>query len=82
VKERKRRIQLGWLNFDKKENRYIHVRTTSWGGTRNMHFPAAYTKEKVRQAAIDVFFLKMDSSRSLALRLTWSLTLQTLKWRK
>ena len=56
IKEKTRRIQLGWLHFNKKEDHYTHVRTTSGGGTRNMDFPAACTKDKVLQAAIDVFF--------------------------
>jgi hypothetical protein len=56
MKEKTRRIQLGWLHYNKKEDRYIHVRATNGGGTRNMEFPAAYTKENVLQAAIGIFF--------------------------
>ena len=56
IKEKTRRIQLGWLHFNDKEDRYIHVPTSSAGGTRNMDFPAEYTKDKVLQAAIDIFF--------------------------
>ena len=56
VKGKTRRIQLGWLHFNKKEERYIHVRTTNGGGTRNMDFPAGFTKDKVLHAAIDIFF--------------------------
>ena len=56
IKEKTRRIQLGWLHFNDKEDRYIHVRTSSGGWTRNMDFPAEYKKDKVLQAAIDVFF--------------------------
>jgi hypothetical protein len=56
MKEKTRRIQLGWLHYNKKEDRYIHVRATNGGGTRNMEFPAAYTKDNVLQAAIGIFF--------------------------
>lgn len=56
IKEKTRRVQLGWLHFNEKEDCFIAVRTTRGGGTRNMDFPAGYKKDDVLQAAIKIFF--------------------------
>lgn len=56
VREKTRRVQLGWLHFDRKQNRYVPVRTSRGGGTRNIDFPSNAKKDQVMQASINIFF--------------------------
>lgn len=59
IKEKKvktRRVQLGWLHYKPKKGRYVMVRTSDGGGTRDVDLPRGSTKEDIVDYCVGIFF--------------------------
>lgn len=55
-KKAPKKIQLGWLHFDEKQKRFVAVRQTKGGGTRNTHFALNATADKIIEIAKTLFY--------------------------
>ncbi|XP_033831305.1 uncharacterized protein LOC129456644 [Periophthalmus magnuspinnatus] len=51
-----RKVELGWLNFRKKDNTYVHMRTKNGGGTRKESVPKKSTNINLIEKALELFF--------------------------
>ena len=51
-----KKIQVGWLNYDNDKRRYIAVRQSRGGGTRDVNVPLGVTVELIIQTAMEFFF--------------------------
>ena len=59
IKEKKvktRRVQLGWLHYKPEKGRYVMVRTSDGGGTRDVDLPRDSTKEDIVDYCVGIFF--------------------------
>lgn len=54
--EKKRKVNLGWLNFDEKNKTYIHVRAKNGGGTRMVDIPVSADKDTIILIGKEIFF--------------------------
>jgi len=51
-----KRIQIGWMHFNDKENCYIAVRMAKGGGTREVSFPIQATSADMMDEIKNIFF--------------------------
>ncbi|XP_057696316.1 uncharacterized protein LOC130918547 [Corythoichthys intestinalis] len=61
-KRAKRRVELGWMNFDWKEKRYKQVRTAKGGGTRSLSIDKNKTVAEIKTMAEDLFLTNVELS--------------------
>ena len=54
--QRLKRIQIGWMHFNDKENRYVSVRMAKGGGTREVSFPIQATSADMMGEIKNIFF--------------------------
>ena len=55
-KKAPKKIQLGWLHFDEKQKRFVSVRQTKGGGTRDIHFNLDTTADEIIEMAKTLFY--------------------------
>ena len=53
---RLKRIQIGWMHFNDKESRYVAVRMSKGGGTREVSFPVQATSADMMDEIKKIFF--------------------------
>jgi hypothetical protein len=51
-----RKIQLGWLHFDEKKQKFVSVRLINGGGTRDVNVPIDSTKDDIVKLCMELFF--------------------------
>ena len=51
-----RKIQLGWLHFDEKKQKFVSVRLIKGGGTRDVDVPMTFTKDDIMKLCMELFF--------------------------
>ncbi|XP_038159039.1 uncharacterized protein LOC119795229 isoform X1 [Cyprinodon tularosa] len=56
AEKRERRIELGWMDFDSKQQQYKQVKAIKGGGTRHWTIDKNLTVEEVRVMAENIFF--------------------------
>ena len=54
--QRFKKIQIGWMHFSNKENRYVAVRMAKGGGTREVSFPLQATSADMMDEIKNIFF--------------------------
>ena len=54
--QRFKKIQIGWMHFSNKENRYVAVRMAKGGGTREVSFPLQATSADMGWMKLNFFF--------------------------
>ncbi|XP_061682317.1 uncharacterized protein LOC133504123 [Syngnathoides biaculeatus] len=55
AKKTKRRLELGWMNFDWKEKRFKQVRSNGGGGTKSLSVEKSKTMQEIQMMAEDIF---------------------------
>lgn len=55
-KKKTNKIQLGWLHFDEKKQKFISVRLMKGGGTRDVDIPVTATRDDILKTCIELFF--------------------------
>ncbi|KAK2562533.1 hypothetical protein P5673_014209 [Acropora cervicornis] len=55
-KVKTRKIQIGWIHFNEKQERCISVRLQKGGGTREVHVPLNANVQKIVDIASEIFF--------------------------
>ena len=68
-----RKITIGWQNFDKERNRYVSVRLSKGGGSRDISVPIHSTKTDIIEQMKLVFFPNGKSGFGYASRMKMSL---------
>ena len=51
-----KKTQLGWLHFDEEQKRFVAVRQTKGGGTRDTHFALDATADEIIEMAKTLFY--------------------------
>ncbi|XP_049329571.1 uncharacterized protein LOC103025983 isoform X1 [Astyanax mexicanus] len=56
AQKQQRRIEVGWMDFDAKDQRYKQVKSINGGGTRQLTVDKGTTVEEIRERAESLFF--------------------------
>ncbi|XP_010886203.1 uncharacterized protein LOC105020689 [Esox lucius] len=56
AKKKQRIIELGWMDFNEKDQDYKQVRTVNGGGTRHLYVDKKKTVEEIQVMAEEIFF--------------------------
>lgn len=68
AKRRTRRLEIGWMKFNEKENDYKQVRAVKGGGTRHVSVDRQCTVREVQEMAESLFFFPNGTYKSLKLK--------------
>jgi hypothetical protein len=55
-KTKTRKIQLGWLHFNEKKQKFVSVQLIKGGGTRDVDVPMTCTKDDIIKLCMELFF--------------------------
>jgi len=71
-KKKDRRVELGWMDFNEKDERYKQVKTINGGGTRHLTIDKDKTVVEIKKIAEDLFFPSgFSKKKEKALRLLY-----------
>lgn len=56
AKKKDRRVELGWMDFNEKDNRYKQIKAINGGGTRHLTIDKDKTVVKIKKIAEELFF--------------------------
>lgn len=73
VTSRTRNINLGWMHYDTKKNKYVSVRYARGGGSRDVSLPVDSSKQDIIVYARELFFPENESIFGSVSQMTFTL---------